>query len=373
MVVHERGDLLTKVKATEAELAEARAIGAALALEVNKVDDNLRPAVDWPIVKQLSRRALDHLCTEPPYGVWCEHAGQPGFWHNKKQPFEPLQTTKFEAERVAGILNENQKTRTDSLGWVIRRQVFVLAARKDSTGSGTADAEPRETSADPGPAPSSPEPSWNAVAPGVETTGHLDTVSALVKHHGHVIRSLLLTACQSERNAQQLSRQLELTSALALWQKLLDAERATPGGIGDDSAPGHTCINTTTTLDGSPPPPCAACRADPEKFTAQRLLDVHNLGFGAGELECIPPPPVRNVDPSPWVPEVGDRVLCRQNQIGTIERIAPGASLNIWVKFDNAATCNFQRARASARAAPSATGALRDGGDAASGARRGCR
>lgn len=38
------------------------------------------------------------------------------------------------------------------------------------------------------------------------------------------------------------------------------------GGSGLAFGTMHTCILTTTTLDGQPPPPCPACAADPDKF-----------------------------------------------------------------------------------------------------------
>jgi len=49
-------------------------------------------------------------------------------------------------------------------------------------------------------------------------------LSSLVGSHGGLVRSLLLNECQSARNSSQLTRQLELTSALTLWQRLMDAE-----------------------------------------------------------------------------------------------------------------------------------------------------
>jgi hypothetical protein len=53
----------------------------------------------------------------------------------------------------------------------------------------------------------------------------LETISSLVKAHGSLVRGVLLNECRASRSSSQLSRQLELTSALALWQRLTDGER----------------------------------------------------------------------------------------------------------------------------------------------------
>jgi len=54
----------------------------------------------------------------------------------------------------------------------------------------------------------------------------LQTLRDLVQAHGKVVRSLLLRECQVERQAGLLGKQLVMTSALALWQRLMDMERA---------------------------------------------------------------------------------------------------------------------------------------------------
>lgn len=63
---------------------------------------------------------------EPLWGVWCERDGTPGFWRQlgTGRP-QHLQTTKSEAIRRANALNENQKARTDSLGWKYEARVYV--------------------------------------------------------------------------------------------------------------------------------------------------------------------------------------------------------------------------------------------------------
>ena len=50
-------------------------------------------------------------------------------------------------------------------------------------------------------------------------------VSSIVQAHGSLVRGLLLNECQSARDSSQLPRQLQLTSVLTLWQRLMDAER----------------------------------------------------------------------------------------------------------------------------------------------------
>ena len=57
-----------------------------------------------------------------------------------------------------------------------------------------------------------------------ERKGH-QAVSELIKHYGSDIRALLLRECQNARQSSQLTRQLEMTSALTLWQNLMNAER----------------------------------------------------------------------------------------------------------------------------------------------------
>lgn len=52
-----------KLAGAQRELEAARAVGSALALAVTCVDDNLRPAVQWDLVRRLSRKALAHLET----------------------------------------------------------------------------------------------------------------------------------------------------------------------------------------------------------------------------------------------------------------------------------------------------------------------
>ena len=58
-----------------------------------------------------------------------------------------------------------------------------------------------------------------------KTNARQETVSALLENHAADIRGLLLNECHSSRQSSQLTRQLKMTSALTLWQRLMDAER----------------------------------------------------------------------------------------------------------------------------------------------------
>jgi hypothetical protein len=56
-------------------------------------------------------------------------------------------------------------------------------------------------------------------------TDERETVAALVKEHGSLVRGILIDQCNSARRSLQLSREMSLVSAMTLWQRLMDAER----------------------------------------------------------------------------------------------------------------------------------------------------
>jgi len=83
-------------------------------------------------------------------------------------------------------------------------------------------------------------------------------VSSIVQAHGSLVRGLLLNECQSARDSSQLPRQLQLTSVLTLWQRLMDAERdalrsqPSPSGEEKDSSADASAVRDQAITPAEP-------------------------------------------------------------------------------------------------------------------------
>lgn len=346
-----------KLAGAQRELEAARAVGSALALAITRVDDNLRPAIKWDLVRRLSRKALAHLETSDPAPA--ESAPIEFFIGFKQKDGSYRYAVADEPDfNLNGYVNaatlkyhdgSGPKEPDDALELLAHRGCYLwLHVYADGTPFLILKDDP-----------SSNRGEWSGPRYGGATVGA--AAAKLVASLPQAHRDGLLASRRASTKWKLANSPEEdfppfgvdpgdsaalfkLRSAIDdadLWpsrsiQEAGDYE-ASVAFMARVARPALEATERASREDAEPKPPAPLPNPLRAGLTF-RIVGRRDHISDVWEVEAVEPR-------SAWVPKVGDRVRAPGAACaGTITRITDGDRLNIWVTFDNDASCNHDAA-----------------------------